>query len=140
MYANRRFHWQHRLFVIWLALAMTILPACRLLNRNPILGHEAEFQPQAQVRTSCNDTCSQRGQCGLTVEGNQMILGGQNGPMVANHDRIFPSNTTVTILASSVQTIEPVLGGERSDLRFYQIQPQDGRPPGWVAGWCLAAQ
>jgi 3D (Asp-Asp-Asp) domain-containing protein len=140
MYMNGRFNWRHRLVFIWLALAMTILPACSLINRGPVLGNEVEFQPQAQVTTSCNTTCSQHGQCGITAEGNQVILGGQNDPMVANQDRIFPSGTAVTILAISTQTIETVQGHVQSPLLFYQIQPQDERQPLWVAGWCLAAQ
>lgn len=140
MYANRQFNRRHRLFLIWLALAMTILPACSLINRGPTLGHEVELQPQAQATLSCNNTCSEHSQCGTTPERSQVVLGGQNGPMVETHDRIFPAGTAVTILASSVQTIQTIQDGSQSQLRFYQIQPQDGRQAGWVAGWCLAVQ
>lgn len=119
---------------------MIILSACSVTNRGPVLGHEAEFQPQTQATISCNSTCSEYGQCGTTAEGTQVVLGGQNGPMVENHDRLFPTGTPVTILASNLQTIQSVVNNSSSQLRFYAIQFQDGRPDGWVAGWCLATQ
>ena len=131
-------NWQYRLSFVWLTLAMTIFSACSLFNRNPALGHEVEFQPQTQATISCNITCSEYGQCGTTPEGVQMVLGGQNGPLVENHDRLFPAGTAVTVLSSNLQTIETVIDNRQSQLRFYSIQLQDGRPDGWVAGWCLA--
>lgn len=140
MYMDRRFNWRHGLLFIWLALIMTILSACSLLNRDLVLGSDVEFQPQTQVVMSCNSTCSEYGQCGTTGEGTQVVLGGQNAPMVENHDRLFPAGTAVTILASNLQPIESVNDGSRSDLRFYFVQLQEGQPEGWVAGWCLAAQ
>jgi hypothetical protein len=140
MYANRRFNWRYRLFFAWLITAMTIFSACSLINRDPALGNEVEFQPQAQATISCNSTCSEYGQCGTTAEGTQMVLGGQNGPLVESHDRLFPAGTAVTILSSNLQTIQSVTDNSQSQLRFYYIQLQDGRPDGWVAGWCLAAQ
>jgi hypothetical protein len=140
MYTNRRFNWRYRLFFAWLTFAMIVLSACGLINRGPVLGHEVEFQPQTQATISCNSTCSEYGQCGTTAEGTQMVLGGQNGPLVENHDRLFPAGTAVTILSSNLQTIESVSDGSQSQLRFYTIQFPDGRPDGWVAGWCLAVQ
>ena len=140
MYANRRFNWRYRLFFIWLALAMIILSACGLGNRDPVLGDQVEFQPLSEVTLACSASCAERGQCGTTNDGVQAVLGGWGSPMVENHDRLFPSGSRVTVLESNLQTIESVVDGSQSQLRFYRIQPQDGRPDGWVAGWCLAAQ
>jgi hypothetical protein len=140
MVTNRRFKQRHRLYWAWLALTLAVLAACSLINRGPVLGDEVEFQPQTQVTIDCNTTCSDHGQCGTAVAGNQFVLGGQAGPTVANHDRIFPGGMAATIQASSVQTIETVQSGNQSQLYFYHIQPQDGRQAGWVAGWCLAVQ
>ena len=140
MYTNKQFQGWRKLLLLWLILAMVVLPACSLINREAVLGSEVEFQPQAQVTVDCNTACAERGQCGITADGQTVVLGGQNGPVVENHDRIFPEGTAVTILSSSEQTIEPVQGGSQSQLRFYHIQPTDNRQPGWVAGWCLATQ
>lgn len=140
MYANKSFNRRIQLFLIWLTIATFTLSACALINREPLLGHEAELQPLTQATMSCNDTCSGYGQCGTDAAGNQYVLGGQNGPVVENHDRLFPAGTAVTILSSNLQTIQSLSDGSQSQLRFYNIQLQDGRPDGWVAGWCLAVQ
>lgn len=137
MYANKRFNWRYRLFFTWLTLAVISLSAC---NRGPVLGHESEFQPQTQAVISCNDTCSEYGQCGTNEAGDQFVLGGQSGPLVENHDRLFPAGTAVTVLSSHLQTVESVTDNSQFQRWFYYIQLQDGRPEGWVAGWCLALQ
>jgi hypothetical protein len=140
MYQNKSFNNRLHLFFLWLTLATFTLSACSLINREPLLGHEAELQPLTQATISCSDTCSEYGQCGTDAAGNQYVLGGQFGPTVENHDRLFPAGTAVTILSSNSQTIQSLSDGSQSQLRFYNIQLQDGRPDGWVAGWCLAVQ
>ncbi|MCP4426294.1 MAG: hypothetical protein GY803_17520 [Chloroflexi bacterium] len=128
-HVGRRF-WQ--LTVVLLSLA-----ACSLMNGEPTLGSAAELQGQAVV--TCSAACAERGQCGRSANGDQVVLGGQGGPAVENHDRVFAANTAVPIYESRMQRVEPINGGEQFDLRFYHIQRPDGAD-GWVAGWCLAAQ
>lgn len=117
--------------------ALLILTACSLLNRGPALGDTTELQSQAML--TCSLACAERGQCGTAPDGTKMILGGQFGPIVENHERLFPANTAVTIIESRVEAVQTLATGEQFELRFYHILPPD-RPDGWVAGWCLAAQ
>ena len=140
MYRNRRFNQGYRLFLTWLILAVLILSACSTNNAELISGDEIELLPETPAVVNCSAACSERGQCGTAVENNNIVVLGGSGPMVADHNRLFPNGTAVTILASSLQTIESLADGSQSSLHFYQIQPQDGQPAGWVAGWCLAAQ
>ncbi|MCB9421464.1 MAG: hypothetical protein H6667_16795 [Ardenticatenaceae bacterium] len=140
MYTNKQFIGRRRLFLTWLTLAMIVMSACSLINRGPTLGSDIELPPQTQAIMSCNETCSGYGQCGADAAGNQYVLGGLAGPLVENHDRLFPAGTAVTILSSNLQTIQSVSDNSQSQLRFYYVQLPDGRPDGWVAGWCVAAQ
>ncbi len=114
------------------------LTACSLLGNNaPVLGDTADLQGQATV--TCSTVCAERGQCGLAPDGSQVVLGGQAGPTVENHDLRFTVDTAVPILGSSVQKAKTVATGEEFDLRFYLVQrPADG-VAGWVTGWCLKA-
>ena len=137
VYTKRRTNLPGRLRAGWITLALIALTACSLLNRSPALGDTAELQGTAVV--TCSAACGQRGQCGLSPDGNQVVLGGQAGPQVENHERLFPAGVSVTILRNRMQTVETVATGGAFDLRFYHIQPPD-RDAGWVAGWCLAAQ
>jgi hypothetical protein len=124
---------------IALTLAVLVLAACSLGNGDPVMGNEAEFQPNAQVTLTCSPTCANYGQCGTATGGTQVVLGGWGAPLVENHDRRFIAGQTVTVLASNLQTIESVMDNTQSQLRFYQIQPPDAAE-GWVAGWCVASQ
>lgn len=127
---------------LWWLLALTLwfLTACGLLNRTPAMGDAVELQGPAVI--TCSPTCAARGQCGTTPDGDQVVLGGQNGPTVEEHDRLFPANMNVNIIESRVQVVEfvaPVQPAAPFELRFYHVLPPD-RPDGWVSGWCLMGQ
>ena len=139
MYTNRRFNRRRQSSFVWLTLAILFVNACGLINRAPVQGDEVEFQPAAAVMLACTAACAERGQCGTGLDGTPYVLGGQAAPLVENHDRRFLSDSNVTILASSLQTIQSVIDGGLSELRFYHVQPQDESAAGWVAGWCVVA-
>ncbi len=140
MYTNRRFNRRRNSSFVWLTLAILFVNACSLINRAPVQGDEVEFQPAAAVVLSCSTACAERGQCGTGLDGTPYVLGGQASPLVENHDRRFLANANVNVLESNLQTIESVVDGSQSQLRFYHVQPQDGSATGWVAGWCVVAQ
>ncbi len=137
VYASKRLNGRNFRQFWWLIAASWFLAACSLLNRNPVLGDTAALQGQAVV--TCSTACAERGQCGTIPDGGQVVLGSQIGPVLANHERMFPAGSMVTILESREQMVETVMTLEQFPLRFYHIQPAD-RVDGWVAGWCLAAQ
>lgn len=117
--------------------ALLALTACSLLNSEPTLGDTTDLQGQAIV--TCSTACAERGQCGTAVDGSRVVLGGQGGPTVENHDMVFAVDTAVPIYEMRIQQVETLATAQQFNLRFYHIQRPDGLN-GWVSGWCLAAE
>jgi len=92
-----------------------------------------------EVILSCNQACTDRGQCGTLADGNAVVLGNLEGPAVINHNLTFPANTTAVIQAASTNIVETVANPTRSEQPFYQVVLSDNSKMGWVAGWCISS-
>ena len=91
-----------------------------------------------EVTLSCNQTCTDRGQCGTLADGRAVVLGNLEGPAVTNHNLTFPADTTAVIQAASTNVVETITNPTRTEQTFYQVILNDGSKTGWVAGWCVS--
>lgn len=101
---------------------------------------EGETAAQQQGTLVCSEECAARGQCGKTVNGDQIvILGHPDRPAVKEHQMTFPAEDTLPIVSTKEELIEVVSTGEQFSQIFFLLQRADERV-GWVAGWCFTPQ
>ncbi len=121
--------------------AVLLLTACFGGGNDDALPSPAEESPTSltgEVILSCNQACTDRGQCGTLADGRAVVLGSLEGPAVINHNLTFPANATAVIQAASTNVIETIANPTRSEQTFYQVALSDGSKMGWVAGWCVS--
>ncbi len=122
--------------------AVLLLTACfGSANEDAALPPPAEQSSApltGEVILSCNQTCTDRGQCGTLADGRAVVLGSLEAPAVINHNLTFPANATAVIQAASTNVIETTTNPTRSEQTFYQVVLSDGSKMGWVAGWCVS--
>jgi len=124
----------------WLFISLLIFTACLGgggNNNNDDVDDSVPLDIN-QGRVVCNNRCNDRGQCGdRTDGGGQVILVSSAGPTLEGHDRYIPAQTDVQILGFEMRTLQPLAGGEPSQLPFYFVSTFDQTRQGWVAGWCV---
>ena len=117
--------------LIFFAFVLLSLTACLSLFNSTRYGHELELEGEARI--TCGDECSARGQCGTAADESIFVLGGIDTPLVQNHNRVFPDNTTVTIKSRVAQNLQQIEDSQQFSLTFYEVTaPVLGRA-GWVA-------
>jgi hypothetical protein len=119
-----------------IALALFALSACSVLK---LVGEEDSEPALKNVEEgilTCSDECRDRGQCGLDVQGNDIVLLNTTTPDVGQHDKGASSGTDVTIVKKEIQSVIQVSDNKTLDIPFYEIILPSG-DQAWVAGWCL---
>jgi len=120
---------------LWLAAIVLLVIAC-----GGGAGTGAVIQPQSQARLTCSQECSDRGQCGTSLDGRIFVLGREFEPAVDAHDRLFLQDTVVTVNSSELRTLQTIqpepAGGEQFPHTFYHVTAADGKS-GWVSSWCI---
>ena len=137
-------HRQRQLLpIVWLIISFLIFTACLGGSGGDavVTGADTSFVEGTVGTLVCSTECARRGQCGSRVDGQgDVVLAGSGGPLVANHELIFPNNTAVQIGGQELRTLQPANAGEPFPMNFYFVTATDGsNKGGWVAGWCVQA-
>lgn len=124
------------LWVCLAAILMFILVGCSVVNL--IGGDDAPTDDLLQESSIliCSQECSQRGQCGINEDGDEMVLLSESAPGVVDHDVAAISGTPVSVTQQTELTVVQVQDGSRIQTPFYLVEVPGARL-GWVAGWCL---
>ena len=99
-----------------------------------------ETVTEQQGTLVCSQACSDRGQCGTPVNGDQpVILGHPDFPAVQNQQMIFLADSTLPIIGSKEELLQVVATDEQFNHTFFLVKRTDERV-GWVPGWCINPQ
>lgn len=132
---------QSKSIVSLLGLALFFLLFVLGCNRG---GEEAPVEegaaPQQQGTLVCSEECAARGQCGKTVNGDELvILGHPDRPSVQDHQMTFQAEYTLPIISTKEEQLQVLSTDEQFSQTFFLLQRADERV-GWVAGWCVNPQ
>jgi hypothetical protein len=87
----------------------------------------------------CSSSCASQGQCGTTIDGRTVILAHSSQATTRDHDTLIANESTINILGSETHTVADAANNQ-STITFYNVQPVEGGPAGWVAGSCVNIQ
>ncbi len=126
------------------ALALLLLLAQALLACSLLAGNDQPPPDEAAVlpagpSLTCSQECSDRGQCGQSVDRGTVVLlsAGQPGVAPADFDLAVPDGAAVSVLeARSVSLLENNTGNQMA-VDFYRVLVQERGVEGWVAAWCI---
>lgn len=133
------FHWR-----IVRRASLTLLPviliftlsACSVLQLIEDQSPDSVGTDNESGTLTCSSECSDRGQCGKTERGGEMVLLNASAPALSNHDTALQADTVVKITRIETVSVYQVSNGEALDLSFYNVEAVD-RGNAWVASWCI---
>ena len=130
-----------KIYAILSFIFVLLLSGCSILNRDPdpVIGNEIQIPDAAAGTITCSDRCEVKSQCG-TTDGNKVIMGGLDTPVVSGWNMMLVDETAVTINTSEARTVQKVSDKSEENLFFYKVTTTDGsNKSGWIAGWCVAS-
>lgn len=90
------------------------------------------------VEFSCNQACSDRGQCGTAVDQTDRVFMSTISPVVDGHDQLIVPGTRGLILDTITRTLVTASTDTSFTHPFHLVQVDGSSQIGWVAQWCVA--
>ena len=127
--------------LVWILLAI-LVAAVAFIALNFWLNRNSEQEAGATMLVECTEECSQRGQCGITQDDQELtvVLGGLERPLVTEHNVYFTTGLPVSVVESTTRTLQQT-NGEEFEQTFSRIEQRNNLGDiikvGWVADWCV---
>ena len=124
--------------LIGLLLLFLLLTAC--LGGGNDAAQDTAVSPETGAPQTgslvCSANCASQGQCGTTIDGRTVILAHSSQATTRDHDTLIANESTINILGTETHTVADAASNQ-TPLTFYNVQPTEGGPAGWVAASCV---
>lgn len=126
--------------VLLLLLVLTMLVACgggEDEAATPTADPNVSSLPDNQLRLVCNDSCAERAQCGIALDGSQVVFLRRDLPAVSDHDLAIPAGSIGTVLETRAEQVMETATGNQFTSTFFKLLLSDQITQAWVAEWCV---
>jgi hypothetical protein len=109
------------LTLLIILLATYLLSACALLggDEEPLLGDATTLSGSAIL--VCSQTCAAHGQCGMTSELGEVVLGSTFAPSTRQHDIAAPVGSLATINTMQSEPMIQSATGQEFAVNYYYL-------------------